>query len=104
MDAPAVLVAAYPPGSGRVVRREAVRPVYAAVVAEIGEPTLYGGSAAGPSVRWHTGSHVVLLAGGPQCFYRGEVEPRLRPVREPVDLRRDREPVGVMVWNMPLSE
>ncbi|MFE1907420.1 nuclease-related domain-containing protein, partial [Streptomyces gardneri] len=31
------------------------------------------------------------------CFYRGEVEPRLRPVREPVDLRRDREPVGVMV-------
>lgn len=66
MDAPAVLVAPYPPGSGRVVRREAVRPVYAAVVAEIGEPTLYGGSAAGPSVRWHTGSHVVLLAGGPQ--------------------------------------
>lgn len=39
-----------------------------------------------------------------ECFYRGEVEPRLRPVREPVDLRRDREPVGVMVWNMPLSE
>ncbi|GGV99163.1 hypothetical protein GCM10010230_24620 [Streptomyces narbonensis] len=66
VDVPAVPVASYPPGAGRVVRREAVRPVYAAVVAEIGEPTLYGGSAAGPSVRWHTGSHVVLLAGGPQ--------------------------------------
>lgn len=66
VDAPAVLVAPYPPGSGRVVRREALRLVYAAVVAEIGEPTLYGGSAAGPSVRWHTGSHVVLLAGGLQ--------------------------------------
>ncbi|MFG3037476.1 hypothetical protein ACGFYZ_11275 [Streptomyces sp. NPDC048330] len=66
LGAPAALVAAYPPGCGRAARREALRPVYEAVAAELGEPTLYGGSAAGPSVRWHTGSHVVLLAGGPQ--------------------------------------
>ncbi|MFI8368351.1 hypothetical protein [Streptomyces sp. NPDC085466] len=63
---PAVLVAPYAPESGRAARREALRPVYAAVAAELGEPTLYGASAAGPSVRWHTGAHVVLLAGGPQ--------------------------------------
>ncbi|MGW0122308.1 hypothetical protein [Streptomyces sp. NPDC003327] len=66
VGAPAVLVAPYGPGSGRAVRREALRPVYGAVAAELGEPTLYGGSAAGPSVRWHTDGHVVLLAGGPQ--------------------------------------
>ncbi|MFF8413978.1 hypothetical protein [Streptomyces omiyaensis] len=66
LGAPAVLVAPCPPGAGRAARREALRPVYAALVAELGEPTLYGGSAAGPSVRWHTGTHVVLLAGGPR--------------------------------------
>ncbi|MFD5766467.1 hypothetical protein ACFWIN_11680 [Streptomyces sp. NPDC127049] len=65
-DAPAELVAPYAPGLGRAGRREALRPVYEALVAELGEPTLYGGSAAGPSARWHTGAHVVLLAGGPQ--------------------------------------
>ncbi|MFF7177985.1 hypothetical protein [Streptomyces sp. NPDC008121] len=65
-DAPAVLVAPYPPGAGRAARREALRPVYEAVAAELGPPALYGGSAAGPSVRWHTGPHVVLLAGGPE--------------------------------------
>ncbi|MFF6776506.1 hypothetical protein ACFY8W_23515 [Streptomyces sp. NPDC012637] len=63
---PAVIVAPYPPGADRATRREALRPVYEAVAAELGEPTLYGGSAAGPSVRWHTGPHVVLLAGTPQ--------------------------------------
>jgi hypothetical protein len=32
-------------------------------VARIGEPTLYGGSAEGPNVRWRDGSRLVLLAG-----------------------------------------
>ncbi|GAA3386985.1 hypothetical protein [Streptomyces roseoviridis] len=66
LAAPAVLVAPYPPGAGRAARREALRPVYEAVAGELGAPTLYGGSAAGPSVRWHSGPHVVLLAGGPE--------------------------------------
>jgi hypothetical protein len=66
LDAPAVLVAPYPPGHGRAARQAALRPVYEAVAAEppyrVGSPS----SAAGPSVRWHTSEHVVLLAGGPQ--------------------------------------
>ncbi|MFF7859396.1 hypothetical protein [Streptomyces sp. NPDC007904] len=38
-------------GSGLVERREALRPVYEAIVARIGRPTLLGGTAHGPSVR-----------------------------------------------------
>ncbi|MBC2902199.1 hypothetical protein [Streptomyces cupreus] len=38
--------------SGLVERREALRPVYEAIMARIGQPTLLGGTTHGPSVRW----------------------------------------------------
>ncbi|MFI6641076.1 hypothetical protein [Streptomyces sp. NPDC050504] len=43
-------------------RRETFRRVYEAVVGRIGEPTLLGGSADGPSVRWRSDERLVLLA------------------------------------------
>ncbi|MEW1724859.1 hypothetical protein [Streptomyces sp. NPDC093109] len=50
-------------GSGPVERREALRPVYEAVVARIGEPTLLGGTTHGPSVRWSNRERTLLLSG-----------------------------------------
>jgi hypothetical protein len=50
-------------GSGLVERREALRPVYEAIVARIGQPTLLGGTARGPSVRWSTRERTLLLSG-----------------------------------------
>ncbi|MFD0430520.1 hypothetical protein ACFQ60_33200 [Streptomyces zhihengii] len=44
-------------------RREALWDVYAAIVARLGEPTLYGGSSHGPSVRWRDSRRTVLLSG-----------------------------------------
>ncbi|WP_405576512.1 hypothetical protein [Streptomyces sp. NBC_01092] len=58
-----VTVLAYPDGAGRLARREALRPVYEAIVARIGAPTLLGGSASGPSVRWCTRERILLLSG-----------------------------------------
>ncbi|MCX4819548.1 hypothetical protein OG883_06420 [Streptomyces sp. NBC_01142] len=58
-----VQVLAYEPGASLRDRREAFRVVYEAVVTRIGEPTLYGGSAEGPNVRWRDGSRLLLLAG-----------------------------------------
>lgn len=58
-----VQVLAYEPGASLRERREAFRQVYGAIVARIGEPTLYGGSAEGPNVRWRDCRRVVLLAG-----------------------------------------
>jgi hypothetical protein len=58
-----VQVFAYAPGASLRDRREGFRVVYDAIVAEIGEPTLYGGSVEGPNVRWRDGRRLVLLAG-----------------------------------------
>ncbi|MFE7774655.1 hypothetical protein ACFU5O_12250 [Streptomyces sp. NPDC057445] len=60
---PPVTVVSYGPGAGRMERREAFREVYDAIVARIGEPTLYGGSAQGPSIRWRDDRRLVLLSG-----------------------------------------
>ncbi|MBM9619191.1 hypothetical protein JE024_10725 [Streptomyces zhihengii] len=57
----AVLV--HEPGAGLAARREALWDVYAAIVARLGEPTLYGGSSHGPSVRWRDSRRTVLLSG-----------------------------------------
>ncbi|GAB2811965.1 hypothetical protein GCM10022221_06850 [Actinocorallia aurea] len=53
----------YPAGAGTVERREALRPVYDAIVARIGEPTLLCATAGGPSVRWARRTDTLLLAG-----------------------------------------
>ncbi|MFI1394783.1 hypothetical protein [Streptomyces sp. NPDC020681] len=58
-----VPVLAHPSGASLRERRETFREVYAAIVARIGEPTLYGGSADGPNVRWRDARRTVLLAG-----------------------------------------
>jgi len=58
-----VPVLVHEPGTTPAGRRGALQVVYDAIVARIGEPTLYGGSAAGPSVRWRD-SHRILLLGG----------------------------------------
>ncbi|GAA2225526.1 hypothetical protein GCM10010232_08400 [Streptomyces amakusaensis] len=57
----AVLV--HEPGASLRERRESFREVYGAIVARIGEPTLYGGSAHGPNVRWRDARRIVLLSG-----------------------------------------
>ncbi|WP_343075682.1 hypothetical protein [Streptomyces genisteinicus] len=57
----AVLV--HEPGASLAQRREALREVYGAIVARLGEPTLYGGSSRGPSVRWRDSRRTVLLSG-----------------------------------------
>ncbi|MEU9118199.1 hypothetical protein AB0D04_42445 [Streptomyces sp. NPDC048483] len=49
--------------SGLVERRKALRPIYAAIVARVGRPTLLGGTAHGPSVRWSTRERTLLLSG-----------------------------------------
>ncbi|MFD4764456.1 hypothetical protein ACFWOJ_38330 [Streptomyces sp. NPDC058439] len=49
--------------SGLVERREALRPVYEAMVARIGQPTLLGGTTHGPSVRWSNCERTLLLSG-----------------------------------------
>jgi hypothetical protein len=61
-----VPVLVHEPGTTPAGRRGALRVVYDAIVARIGEPTLYGGSAAGPSVRWRDGHRILLLAGDAQ--------------------------------------
>lgn len=58
-----VPVLVHEPAASTAERRSALQVVYDAVVARIGEPTLYGGSAHGPSIRWRDGRRVVLLAG-----------------------------------------
>ncbi|MFE9937165.1 hypothetical protein [Streptomyces hirsutus] len=50
-------------GSGLVERREALRPIYEAIVARIGRPTLLGGTTHGPSVRWSNRERTLLLSG-----------------------------------------
>ncbi|MFC5804829.1 hypothetical protein [Streptomyces formicae] len=60
---PPVTVVSYGARTAPVQRREAFREVYEAIVARIGEPTLYGGSTRGPSIRWRDGRRLVLLAG-----------------------------------------
>ncbi|MFF3920553.1 hypothetical protein ACFYZB_45610 [Streptomyces sp. NPDC001852] len=50
-------------GSSLVQRREALRPVYEAIVTRIGQPTLLGGTTHGPSVRWNTPERTLLLSG-----------------------------------------
>lgn len=58
-----VPVLTHPSGADRLARREALRPVYEAIVARIGAPTLLGGAVGGPSVRWCTTERVLLLSG-----------------------------------------
>ncbi|MEU1281610.1 hypothetical protein [Streptomyces sp. NPDC005805] len=59
-------VVVHTPGASSAERREALREVYGAIVARLGEPTLYGGSAHGPCVRWRDSSRTVLLSGDVQ--------------------------------------
>ncbi|ALC20678.1 hypothetical protein ACH46N_17930 [Streptomyces pristinaespiralis] len=61
-----VPVLVHEPDTTPAGRRHALQGVYDAIVARIGEPTLYGGSAQGPSVRWRDGRRTVLLAGDRQ--------------------------------------
>ncbi|MFF7716953.1 hypothetical protein ACIOWI_25415 [Streptomyces sp. NPDC087659] len=63
LGGPPVAVVCHPPEATRLERREAFREVYGPIVAAIGEPTLYGGSAWGPSVRWRDEDRLVLLSG-----------------------------------------
>ncbi|MFI0733138.1 hypothetical protein ACH4S9_29645 [Streptomyces sp. NPDC021225] len=58
-----VPVLAYPAGADRLARREALRPVYEAIVARIGAPTLLGGAVGGPRVRWCTRERILQLSG-----------------------------------------
>lgn len=60
---PSAEVARYATPSTLAGRREAFRQVYEAVVGRIGEPTLHGGSADGPSVRWRSEERLLLLEG-----------------------------------------
>lgn len=53
----------YKEGSDLVERRTALRPVYEAIVARIGQPTLLGGTTHGPSVRWSNRERTLLLSG-----------------------------------------
>ncbi|WP_405484381.1 hypothetical protein [Streptomyces sp. NBC_00009] len=50
-------------GNGLVERREALRPIYETIVARVGRPTLLGGTAHGPSVRWSNRERTLLLSG-----------------------------------------
>lgn len=61
-----ITVVSYGPDATLAQRREAFRGVYQAIVARLGTPTLYGGSAAGPHVRWLNRERLVLLAGDRQ--------------------------------------
>ncbi|MEU9604612.1 hypothetical protein [Streptomyces sp. NPDC048057] len=56
-----VPVHAFAPGASLRERRESFAEVYGTIVARIGEPTLYGGSAYGPNVRWRSAERTVLL-------------------------------------------
>ncbi|MFI6289263.1 hypothetical protein ACIBCM_31725 [Streptomyces sp. NPDC051018] len=58
-----VPVLAYEPRASLRERRDAFHGVYAAIVARVGEPTIYGGSASGPNVRWRDAGRTVLLHG-----------------------------------------
>ncbi|MGV9313874.1 hypothetical protein ACWDR0_17045 [Streptomyces sp. NPDC003691] len=58
-----VPVLSFEPGASLRDRREALGPVYGAIVARTGEPTLRGGSARGPDVRWRDARRTVLLSG-----------------------------------------
>ncbi|MER5372594.1 hypothetical protein [Streptomyces sp. NPDC002553] len=49
--------------SSLIGRREALRPLYEAIVARVGQPTLLGGTAHGPSVRWSGSERILLLSG-----------------------------------------
>ncbi|MFD5424117.1 hypothetical protein [Streptomyces sp. NPDC127084] len=53
----------YEPGASTLARREAFREVYGAIAGRVGEPTLYGGSAQGPNVRWRDDRRMLLLSG-----------------------------------------
>ncbi|MEO3977207.1 hypothetical protein [Streptomyces sp. CAU 1734] len=61
-----VPVLAHEPGASLRERRESFRQVYEAVVGRIGRPTLHGGSAGGPNVRWRSAGRIVLLSGNHQ--------------------------------------
>ncbi|MFV0127636.1 hypothetical protein ACLGI4_07980 [Streptomyces sp. HMX112] len=63
LSRPPVRVLSYEPGATLVRRREAFRPVYEAIVARIGRPTLLGGSAHGPDIRWRDEDRLVVLSG-----------------------------------------
>ncbi|TLQ43593.1 hypothetical protein [Streptomyces marianii] len=63
LGGPPVAIVHHRPEATRLERREAFREVYGPIVATIGEPTLYGGSAWGPSVRWRDEGRLVLLSG-----------------------------------------
>lgn len=58
-----VPVLSFEPGASLRDRREAFGAVYGAIVARTGEPTLHGGSARGPDIRWRDPRRTVLLSG-----------------------------------------
>ncbi|UQA90959.1 hypothetical protein [Streptomyces halobius] len=49
-------------------RTDAIREVLSALVDRIGPPTLYGGSAYGPTIRWRTDEQILLLDHGVACL------------------------------------
>ncbi|MEV0374056.1 hypothetical protein AB0I10_30335 [Streptomyces sp. NPDC050636] len=49
-------------------RTNAIREVLNALVDRIGPPTLYGGSAYGPTIRWRTDERILLLDHGVACL------------------------------------
>lgn len=56
-------VLTYEKGATLVQRREAFGALYDAVVGRIGSPTLQGGSAQGPNIRWRNEKRLLVLAG-----------------------------------------
>ncbi|MFD7335431.1 hypothetical protein ACFV98_05435 [Streptomyces violascens] len=60
---PPFTILTHEPRGGLVERREALRPVYEAIVARVGPPTLLGGTTHGPSVRWSNDERTLLLSG-----------------------------------------
>ncbi|MFI9204931.1 DUF6301 family protein [Streptomyces sp. NPDC053048] len=56
------------PGSGLRERRELAAGLLGALVDSIGQPTSYGGSGAGPDVRWRSANRVLRLLGDGRRF------------------------------------
>lgn len=53
----------YPEGASLEQRRAAFGDLFDAVVGGIGDPTIYGGSADGPNVRWRSETRLLMLCG-----------------------------------------
>ncbi|MGW5764839.1 hypothetical protein [Streptomyces tendae] len=56
-------VLSYEPGAALAQRRTAFGDLFDAVVGRIGGPTLFGGSAEGPNIRWRNERRLLILSG-----------------------------------------